>query len=281
MEMDAAYIERVQRIGAAHGRVGSSRASTCRPVHSSWSGCAVVMTRPLEPATAPRSGGDADPRAADGSELALSVYTDAGSERHVTGRTAGPRRHLRAGAGRRSPTVVRRQAQAMEAASDECWAPRRKGQRGQRQCRRRVPRGRPNARPSQRRRRSFPPPSRKFLPGGPLDGAARMNFPLPGRARHHREFERRIGPDRADHDLIKKIAEGTRLLALNASIEAARRGRRARAFPSSPTKSSGFADQTDDATGNLRNEVLSMQQAMTARESQISKQFSRMQVSIG
>ena len=62
--------------------------------------------------------------------------------------------------------------------------------------------------------------------------------------------------------LIEKIAKETRLLALNASIKAARAGEAGKGFSVVANEVKQLADQTNNTTGNIRNEILSMQQAI-------------------
>ena len=71
--------------------------------------------------------------------------------------------------------------------------------------------------------------------------------------------------------LIEKIAKETRLLALNASIEAARAGDAGRGFAVVANEVKNLADQTNGATGDIRTQIEAMQasinQTVTAIES--------------
>ncbi len=59
--------------------------------------------------------------------------------------------------------------------------------------------------------------------------------------------------------LIEKIAKETRLLALNASIEAARAGDAGRGFAVVANEVKSLADQTNSATGDIRTQIEAMQ----------------------
>lgn len=71
--------------------------------------------------------------------------------------------------------------------------------------------------------------------------------------------------------LIEKIAKETRLLALNASIEAARAGDAGKGFAVVANEVKNLADQTNGATGDIRTQIEAMQasinQTVTAIES--------------
>lgn len=63
--------------------------------------------------------------------------------------------------------------------------------------------------------------------------------------------------------LIERIAKETRLLALNASIEAARAGNAGKGFAVVANEVKTLADQTNGATGDIRTQIEAMQASIT------------------
>ncbi len=81
--------------------------------------------------------------------------------------------------------------------------------------------------------------------------------------------------------LIEKIAKETRLLALNANIEAARAGDAGRGFAVVANEVKNLADQTNRATGDIRSEIHAMQAVIRNTAEAIGEVAAKVDVATG
>jgi methyl-accepting chemotaxis protein len=81
--------------------------------------------------------------------------------------------------------------------------------------------------------------------------------------------------------LIERIAKETRLLALNANIEAARAGDMGRGFAVVAHEVKTLADQTNKATGEIRSEIQSMQAVIRSTVEAIGDVASKVELATG
>jgi methyl-accepting chemotaxis protein len=279
--IDAAYVERVQRIGAAHHRVGLKP----RFYLSAYSFIMERLVRSVIERNRWSRQSAADQAATlirtllMEAELALSVYTDSKTEQHVTDELLDLADTFEQELDD-AVQVVRRKAQAMEAASDEVLGAAQKvsedGDHVATASHEADSNAQTIAAAAQELSASIAEISSQVdrSTAAAQDATSRSQSAR-GIAENLNDVSDRIG---AIATLIEKIAKETRLLALNASIEAARAGDAGKGFSVVANEVKQLADQTNNATGNIRSEILSMQQAIGETVSAISDVAGRVEM---
>jgi methyl-accepting chemotaxis protein len=279
--IDAAYVERVQRIGSAHHRVGLKP----RFYLSAYS---FIMERLVRSVIERNrwSRRAASDQAATlirtllmEAELALSVYTDSKTEQHVTDELLDLADTFEQELDD-AVQLVRRKAQAMEAASDEVLGAAQRVSEDGGHVATASHEADANAQTiaaaAQELSASIAEISAQVdrSTGAAQDATSRSQSAR-DIAQNLTNVSDRIG---SIATLIEKIAKETRLLALNASIEAARAGEAGRGFSVVANEVKQLADQTNNATGNIRSEILSMQQSIGETVSAISDVAERVEL---
>ncbi|WP_158043644.1 methyl-accepting chemotaxis protein [Skermanella pratensis] len=263
--IDARYVERVQRIGSAHHRVGLKP----RFYLSAYSFIMERLVRSVIERNRWSRHAAADQAATlirtllMEAELALSVYTHTTTEQHVTDELLDLADTFEQELDD-AVQLVRRKAEAMETASTEVLGAARMVSEDGNHVAEASHEADVNAQTiaaaTQELSASIAEISRQVdRSTGAAQDATTRSQAARDIANNLTDVSDRIG---AIASLIEKIAKETRLLALNASIEAARAGEAGRGFSVVANEVKLLADQTNDATGNIRAEIQSMQKAI-------------------
>jgi methyl-accepting chemotaxis protein len=212
-------------------------------------------------------------------ELALSVYTHTTTEQHVTDELLDLADTFEQELDD-AVQLVRRKAGAMETAADEVLgAARRVSEDGEHvtvASHQADSNAQTIAAAAQELAASIAEISRQVerSTGAAQDAASRSQAARDV-ARNLTDVSDRIGSIVA---LIETIAKETRMLALNASIEAVRAGEAGRGFSVVANEVKLLADQTNAATSNIRGEIQSMQRAIGETVSAISDVAERVEL---
>ncbi|EWY38496.1 hypothetical protein N825_12845 [Skermanella stibiiresistens SB22] len=263
--INADYAERVQKIGAAHHRVGLKP----RFYLSAYSFIMERLVRSVIERNKWSRRAAADQAATlirtllMEAELALSVYTHTTTEQHVTDELLDLADTFEQELDE-AVQLVRRKAEAMETASDEVLGAAKlvseDGGHVSVASHEADVNAQSIAAATQELSASIAEISRQVdrSTGAARDANTRSRS-ASEIANNLTTVSDRIG---SIASLIEKIAKETRLLALNASIEAARAGEAGLGFSVVANEVKQLADQTNDATANIRAEIQSMQRAI-------------------